>query len=174
MDAKKLFALVIASLVSTIPAILPVLGATAADITVSATVDPYISITFNYASVSFGSLDVSSGAVTDQQASPVSTLGYYNATIDTNKNYKLTANASAMTESGGGSLSVGDLSVDSDWVKGSLSTVNDVDMTGGNDEIDTDVGYGNTTHFHGYWLDAPQSQKAGSYSGAVTQTYASV
>jgi len=159
---------IIASLMGFLLLLLPIVGAD--DVTVSATVNSYITATFNYNSVSFGSLN----AGTSDNPAPNQANGVYNVTIDTNKNFTLTASGTDFDDGAGHTFSISNLKLDSDTSAGSLAVGNAVALSTSSQTIDTNILYTTTTHYHGYWLTIPSGQYASTYSSTVTLTYAVV
>ncbi len=165
MRRKLLYALV--ELITLLSAI-NLVGAD--DVTVSATVNSYITATFNYNSVSFGSLD----AGTSDTPAPNQASGVYNVTIDTNKDFELTASGTDFSDGAGHSFAISNLKLDSDTSAGNLVVGNAVALSTSSQTIDTNIPASTTTHYHGYWISIPSGQYAASYSATVTLTYAVV
>lgn len=170
----KILTYILTALVSTLVAAVPVLAANSADISTSATVSSYLSVTFNYASAGWSTIDISGGAVTDQAADNNNVFPYYNVSVSTNDNYKLEANGTDMTLAGYPSLLVGNISVDSDTAPGSLAAGNSVSLTASPQVIDTGILYNVSTHYNGFYIDVPAGFKAGTYTGTITMIYSSV
>lgn len=87
--------------------------ATADNVTVTADVGKYLSVTFNYATVSFGSLTQGSN---DNAPTPSYTTGEYNVSIDTNYAYRSKVAGTVFTD-GSHTFVVGNLTVDADQNK---------------------------------------------------------
>jgi hypothetical protein len=158
---KKILSIVLATL---LVSLMPL--AMADDVTVTGDVDKAIAVTFNYASVGFGTLTQGS---TVNHPAPDYTGGEYNATVDTNFAWRVKVNGTDFTDGGSNTFGVGNLTVDTSAstsltpatvVTGSPATVDSYSTTGEN--ID---------NFHGYLLDVPSYQYATSYSSTVTWTY---
>lgn len=145
--------------------------AIADDIAMTTTVSSAISATFQYSSVAFGTLsDGSNNNVAPNQAS-----GVYNVTMDTNADFQLDVNGTSFSGATS-SFGIGNLTMDSDPSAGSLAEGSSVQVgtTGSSATIDTSIPYTTTVHFHGFWLDIPNSQYAESYTANVTMTYSNV
>lgn len=72
--------------------------ALADNISVTTTVSSYLTATFNYNTVPFSTLS----ANTHDNAAPNQLTGAYNVTIDTNKNFKVSALGTSVFEDGAG------------------------------------------------------------------------
>jgi len=134
-------------------------------VTVSATVSPYISVTFNYNAVDFGTVTVGS---TDNHPTPDYTTGVYNVTIDTNTNYTVTVSGTDFSDGAGHTFSVANLkmSVNTTTTFYNFSSVTTSSQTIYNG-VDTD-----TINYHAFLLDVPSGQYAASYSSTLTINYA--
>jgi hypothetical protein len=128
---------------------------------------PYLSITYNYSSVSFGAL---SSPSTDNPA-PNQLDGVYNVTISTNADYKVSANGTVFSD-GTHTFPVSNLKVDTNSTAGDLAVGSAVALSGAQD-IDS-YSSSVTANYHGFWLSIPSSQYAGSYSSTVAVTYSNV
>jgi len=131
-------------------------------VTVSATVSPYISVTFNYNAVDFGTVTVGS---TDNHPTPDYTTGVYNVSIDTNTNYTVSAYESGDFTSNGLTL---DFAVSSNpTVDGTFYTLGTSSQTVYTSSL-TETFEG--TEYHQYLLDVGDIP-TGSYSTTVYITY---
>jgi len=140
------------------------------DVTVSATVSGYITATFNYAAVSYGSLS----AGTSNNAAPNQLNGVYNVTVDANNNYKVQAYGLNFTDGGGHEFYINNLKMDSNATAGNLAVGSAVALTEVAQTIETNILPAVTTHYHGYWLSIPAGQYGAAYSSTVTETYSLV
>jgi len=142
---------------------------TSDDVTVTADVSGYITVTFNYDTVAFGSV----AAGSTQNAAPGNSDGAYNVTVDANANYKVEAYGTDFSD-GANTFSISNLKLDtgSDYTTLSYSSATSLSTT--SQVIETNIPYSVTTHYHAYWLDVPSGQPAGSYSSTVTITYSLV
>jgi len=138
------------------------------DVTVTADVAGYVTATFNYNTVSFGTLT----AGTSDNAAPGNSQGYYNVTVDANANYKVEAYGSDFTGANtGATFSISNLKMDTNSTASDLSVTDAVALSTTAQTIDTNIPYTVTTHYHGFWLSIPSGQTADSYSTTVTITY---
>ena len=146
-----------------------VMSVLADDVTVTASVSPYIDVTANYNAVGFGSL-------TSPSSNNVPTLnqteGLFNFTVDTNKDYKIEANATDF--SGDGVIANENLKMDSDTVSANLLVTNSKVMDTTPTTIDTNIAYASADSYHGFWLTVPASQVAGDYTTTLTVTISNV
>jgi len=149
-----------------IATLLLVTPAFATTIVVHTNVQKYISVTFNYNSVDFGTL---TAGTNDNPPTPSYTTGVYNVTIDTNYDYNVSASGSNfadVTETYFFSISNLEFQVDTDtsfdgtWY--ALSTSPQVVYQGDSSD---------TINYHAYRLDIPSGQYATSYDAIVTITY---
>ena len=144
--------------------ILPVIAALLAvpaiaeNISVTATVPPYVSVVFNYNSVNFGSVAPGS---TDVPA-PNQDSGIYNVSVTTNVPLTISAYRTAWSPSDVLTLKFG--------VGTSVPTSPQVTLTTSSQTVATLTQTGQYTHYHGYWLTVPLNAQ-GSYSTTVTITY---
>ena len=128
------------------------------DIIVSVDVQPYYSVVFNYASVSFGAVYPG----TDIPA-PGNAQGEYNATVETNIALLVSVSRTV-------------------WLPEDILTLKfassffDIPTEPtriiGTTPIGVDsIAPGSYTHYHAYWLDVPIGASPGGYSTTVTITY---
>jgi hypothetical protein len=159
---KELFALATAlSVLLSTPAIF------ADAITVSATVSSYISATFNYDTVAFGTLTQGS----NNNPAPYNADGRYNVTVSSNLEWKVSAYGTDFSNSGH-SFSISNLKMDTDSTKEGLSLSNAKALSTSSQDIDTGYGAGeNIVNYNGFWLSIPANQYATSYTSTVTITY---
>jgi len=136
------------------------------NVTVSADVEGWIDVTFNYNAVSFGTITV---GTTDQAASGNS-AGAYNVTVNASSDYYVQAYGSDFT-SDGDSFSISNLKMDTDTAPGNLAVGNAVALSTSAQTIDTGISYTVTTHYHGFWITIPSGTPPGTYSTTVTITY---
>jgi len=139
------------------------------DITFTADVGQYISIVVNYNSVQFGSL--TSG--TNDNPAPDQLNGIYNSTISTNANYSLIVN-STNWDSGIGTFNADKMSMDWNTDSSLLNNIVSVTLSTSPVYIHNNTDMMTTTEYHGFWLDIPVGQTAGSYVATATLTYANV
>jgi len=131
-------------------------------VTVSADVQPYLTVTFNYDAVSFGSVVAGS---TGNHPSPDYTTGVYNVSIDTNTNYTVSAYESGDFINNGLTLY---LAVSSDpSIDGTFHSLGTSPTTIYTSSLTTAF---EGTEYHQYKLDVDDIP-AGSYSTTVTITY---
>jgi len=163
---KKLLALAI------LPLLLMARLATAqtGEVTVTASVSGYITVTFNYAQVNFGSLS----AGTTNQPAPNQEYGVYNCTVDTNANYGVKAYGTDFSDGAGHTFSISNLKMDTNSTAQGLSLTDAVPLSTSYVTIDTNIPYTVTNSFHGYWLSIPTGQYAATYTATVTITYFNV
>lgn len=138
-------------------------------VTVSTDVGKYITATFQYSAVSYGSLT----AGTTDNIAPDQASGVYNVTVDTNYDYKVSASGTDFSGAVS-SIAIGNLSIGVNETAGSLAVGDSTILTTGAQDIETNLPYTNTIDYHGYWLDIPSGQYAESYSSTVTVTYANL
>lgn len=144
--------------------------AKADDTTVNANVTGYLDVTFNYDTVTYGSLTSPSA----NNTAPGTADGVYNVSVDTNQNFKVEASGTQFDDGGGHTFPVSNLRFDTDTVAGSLSAGNGKSLTGSAQTIDTGIAYTTTDHYHGYYLSIPDNQFSAAYSSTVTITYSAV
>lgn len=147
-----------------------VVPAVADEVTVTASVQGYITATFQYTTVDFGTLIAGTG----KNPAPNQDLGWYNVTIDANADFKVEAYGSDFSDGVGHTFSISNLKFDTDPTTTGLSVTNAVALSTTAQVIDTNIPYTTTTHYHGYWLSIPSGQYAGTYSTTVTITYSLV
>ncbi len=141
------------------------------DISATVIVSKYITVTFNYNTVDFGTVAAGSSSNTPSKDQ---TAGLYNATIDTNYDFKLEANGTDFTDGAGHSFGIGNLTVNSNVTASNLAEANGIQLTGTPQVVETNIPETTTTHYHGYWLAIPSGQYATSYSATVTETYSNL
>ena len=151
--------------------LLPIVGAD--DVSVSATVSPYISYTVNYATLDFGT--VSAGSSSNTPTNYDQTAGELNATIDANDEYKVEAYGTDFTGSNTSeTFSISNLKMDTDSNYANLAEASATALSTSSQVIETNIAYTVTTHYHGFWLTIPSGQAADTYSSTVTITYSLV
>lgn len=136
-------------------------------VTVSTDVDKYMTATFYYSAVAYGS---QSAGASDVAATGQGSAPGYNVSVSTNYPYKVSASGTNFDDGGGHTFAITNLKMDSDWAAGSLAVGNAVTLSTGSQDIDNNIGEGNTTSYHGYWLSIPAAQYAASYSSTLTVT----
>jgi parallel beta-helix repeat protein len=132
---------------------------------------PYLSVTFNYTSVDFGSLS----ANTTNTSASNQLDGIYNVSVDTNYAYYVLAVGTEFSDGGGHMFPIyPNLIMDTNSTAANLNvaqaTIIEPLMPGPIDSYTYDV----TTNYHGYWLSIPAGQYAGAYSSTVTITYENI
>lgn len=140
-------------------------------IPMTTTVSAYITATFQYSSVSFGTL---MQGTSNNVPTPSHTTGAYNVTIDTNKEWKVTAYGSDFSDGMGHSFGISNLKMDTNANAGSLSVGSAVALSSSPQTIDTNMPYTDTINYHGFWLSIPAGQYASTYSTNVVITYSNV
>jgi len=140
------------------------------DVSVSASVTKYMTATFQYSAVAFGSL---TSGTSDNTPTPDSTVGTYNVTIDTNFDYQLQANATDFTGAVS-SFGASNMNLGMNATAGNLVVGDSVALSSSPQTIETSVPYTQTADYHGYWVDVPASQYAEAYSSTVTVTYSNL
>ena len=131
-------------------------------VTVSADVQPYLTVTFNYNTVNFGTVFAGS---TGNHPSPDYTTGIYNVSIDTNTNYTVSVYESGDFINNGLTLY---MAVSSDpAVDGTFYSVGTSSTTIFTSSLTTAF---EGTEYHQYKLDVGDIPAA-SYSTTVTITY---
>jgi hypothetical protein len=138
----------------------------ATDISVSASVAKYISVTFSYNAVNFGSLN----AGTTNNPAPNQDQGVYYVDIDTNYAYDVNAYGTDFSDGAGHSFAISNLKLDTSSTVSGLSIDNAKALSSTSQLIDS-YAYTVTTNYHGYWLSIPAGQYASSYSSTVTIDY---
>lgn len=131
---------------------------------------PYISITFNYSSVIFGSM--TQGSANNPAQNQAS--GVYNVTIDTNINYEVLANATDFSD-GTYTIAIANMNMGlNETSAGNLVVGDSVQLSTSPVTIETSLSLTDTVNYHGFWLDVPNNQYASSYQSNMTVTYQSV
>jgi hypothetical protein len=135
---------------------------------VSATVGKYISVSFSYISVDFGTLNA---GTTDNEPKPSHTIGIYNVSIDTNYAYDVNAYGTGDFSDGAGhTFAISNLKFDTDSAVTGLSVTNAKALSTTSQLIDSyDATV--TLNYHGYWLSIPAGQYAGFYVATVAIDY---
>jgi len=142
---------------------------TSDDVTVTATVAGYVSATFNFNTVNFGTLDPG----TSDNPAPNQDTGVYNVTVDANADYKIEVSGTEFTGQGSGvTFPPENLKIDTaDSPTGlNLTEAASVPTSPGTQLVDihpADV----TTNYYGFWLTIPSGQLADTYTSTVTITY---
>jgi hypothetical protein len=139
-------------------------------VNVSTDVSPYITATFQYSAVSYGTLSTD----THDTTAPDQASGVYNVTVDTNANYKVSGSGTVFDDGAGHTFAIGNLKMDTDTNPASFSNTTAVTLTGAPQVIDTGMTPSDTVNYHGYYISIPAAQYAASYSSNVTVTLASV
>jgi hypothetical protein len=147
------------------------------DIQVTASVSPYLTVTFSYTAVDFGTHNAN---VTNTPPLLNQTAGVFNVSIDTNKNYTVYGRGTDFSDGAGHTFSISNLKMQStidSWTGADFEAValSGTDQIIPHEEGETtpftpDV----TMNYHKYWLSIPAGQYAASYSSTVTVTYESV
>jgi hypothetical protein len=140
--------------------------ARAADVTVSASVQKYISVTFSYNAVSYGTLTAGSS----NNPAPNQADGVYNVSVDTNYAYDVQAYGTDFSDGAGHSFSISNLKLDTNSTVSGLNVDSAKALSIGAQLIDS-YDYTVTQNYHGYWLSIPAGQYASSYSATVTIIY---
>jgi parallel beta-helix repeat protein len=131
----------------------------------------YLSVTFNYSSVDFGTLNHN----TANNPAPNQLNGVYNATVDTGNNYKIEASGVNFTDvSHGLSMGIGNLRMGMNETASQLDSADSTALSESPQIIETDIPSTTTVNFHGFWLSIPASQYATTYTSTVTITYSNV
>jgi hypothetical protein len=170
-NMKKILAVLMSSLVTTITAIVPFAFADSIKKllkSTTATVDKAMSATFNYNTVAWGSLTESTS---DNAPTPDSTGGQYNVTVDTNVLrgnsvnldylYKVTAQVTTeMNDGAGHTISAGNQKMAVNETAGSLTTADSTTLTTGVQDIEINIPETVTTSYNGWWLSIPADQFA--------------
>lgn len=123
--------------------------------------ESYLSATFNYSSVSFGSLSAGSNNN--------SAIGGYSVSVNASGNYKVEAYGSNLLN-GTYNVPIANLLMDTDGTTPSLAS--SIALSTSNQTIDT--GLSDLTNYHGFWLSIPSGQRAGHYTTTLTITYSLV
>jgi hypothetical protein len=153
-----------------IPLVLSLLAlfslARAADVTVSASVQKYISVTFSYNAVNYGTLTAGSS----NNPAPNQANGVYNVSVDTNYAYDVQTYGTDFSDGAGHTFSISNLKLDTNSTASNLDVASAVALSSTAQTIDS-YAYTVTQNYHGYWLSIPAGQYAASYSGTVTINY---
>jgi len=158
---KKIKAMAIMLTLLSVPALV-----IADAVTMTGTVDKFMTATFQYSSVAYGSLSAgSSNNVAPNQAS-----GVYNVSVSTNYLYKVSASGTDFSDGGVNTFGIGNLTMDSHWSAVGLAEGNSIALATGSQDVDNNIGEGNTTSYHGFWLDIPAAQPAAAYTSTLTVT----
>ena len=137
---------------------------------VNVTVQGYITATFQYTAVDFGTL---TAGTTDEPA-PNQANGIYNVTIDANSEFKVEASGTDFSDGAGHTFAISNLKMDTDTSAANLDLANAKTLSTTSQVIDTNIPYTTTVHYHGYWLSIPSGQYQATYSSTVTVTYSLV
>jgi hypothetical protein len=140
--------------------------ARAANVTVSASVQKYISVTFSYNAVSYGNLIAGSS----NNPAPNQANGVYNVSVDTNYAYDVQAYGTDFSDGAGHSFSISNLKLDTNSTASNLNVASAIALSSTAQTIDS-YAYTVTQNYHGYWLSIPAGQYAGGYSATVTINY---
>jgi hypothetical protein len=139
------------------------------EVSVTLDVGVYLSVVMNYNSFNYGILLQGS----NNNPAPNQENGIYNATINTNKEYKVSARGTDFSGDAG-SFSISNLKMDTNSTKEGLSLSSAKTLSTTDVEIDTNIPPEATTNYHGYWVSIPAGQNVGRYSTTVTLTFANV
>lgn len=142
-------------------------GVMADAVSVTTDVDKYMTATFYYSAVAYGS---QSAGASDVAATGQGSAPGYNVSVSTNYPYKVSALGTNFDDGAGHTFAISNLKMDSDWSAGSLAVGNAVALSTGSQDIDNNIGEGNTTSYHGFWLSVPAAQYAASYTSTLTVT----
>jgi hypothetical protein len=125
----------------------------------------YISVTFSYSNISFGTVNPYSLAPAIDQ-----NLGYLNVSISTSSNYQVKAYALDWT--GPQTIPASTLYFDTNETYSNLSYSNSVQLSTSYQLIDT---YPSTvtTNYHGFWFNVPLAY-AGDYNTTITIDYSTL
>lgn len=169
MNMRKIIAgLLAVTLLTLISLLTSATTVVAEGMNVTASVDKYITATFNYDTVAFGAL---TAGVPNNAPTPDNTDGLYNVTVDTNYLYKVVADVTTTLADDGNTIPDVNVKMDENSDKASLA-VGDAVTLESEKTIADNVANTVTTDYHGLWLSVPAGQYAGSYAGVVTVTYA--
>ena len=161
---RKILATIMALLLASMPIAL------ADDVSVTVGVTGFLTATFQYTAVAYGTL---TQGTSDNVPTPSHLTGVYNVTISTNDKWKVSASGVDFDDGGGYDFGIGNLTMDTNAVAGSLSVGSGTALSTSPQDIDTTMPETDTVNFHGFWLDIPANQYASSYNTNVTVTYAS-
>jgi len=114
-------------------------------------ITPYITVTFNYSSVTYPALSFGTTTPAPNQAN-----GVYNVTVDTNSNYSISANGTDFSGAGY-SFYIGNLTMDTNSTAGNLAQNVSVSIQSTPTLIDTNISSVVAVHYHGFWLTIPSS-----------------
>jgi len=144
--------------------------ALASDVTVSGDVSAYIEVTANYSAVTFASLTSpsSNNAGVDQLT------GLYNFTVDTNKDYTVSANGTDFAGTPSGTIAIANLKFEQLNVAGNLAVGDATALSVSSTQMGSDVAFADAVNYHGYWLTVPSSRPAGTYTATITILIANV
>jgi hypothetical protein len=125
----------------------------------------YLSITFSYSSVDFGTLQHNTNNPAPDQFS-----GIYNVSVDTNANYVVKAYGTDFSDGVGHSFAISNLKFDTNSSAENLDINQAITLSTSPQTIDT---YPPTTtvNYHGYWLSIPYKQYASTYTTTVVISY---
>jgi len=126
----------------------------------------YLSITFNYSSVSFGVLEQG----TTNNPAPNQENGTYNVTVDASDNYKILASGDNFT-GGTYSFSISNLKIDVNETASNLSINSSKTLSSTQTIIEENISNTVTINYYGYWLSIPPYQFATSYNTTLNITY---
>jgi len=132
--------------------------------TISVYLPVYLTVTFNYNSVNFGSLNHNTLNPAPNQES-----GIYNVSVEAGSSYKVEAYGNNFE--GPASLSISNLYFDTAPSPSQLSFSNSVSLSTSPQVIDSNIPPSVTVHYHGYWLNIPYKQKKGNYYTTVYIIY---
>ncbi|MGB9693665.1 MAG: hypothetical protein ACPLYF_02360 [Fervidobacterium sp.] len=138
----------------------------AAEVSVQAQVQKYITVTFSYSAVNFGTLN----AGTTDNPAPNQLNGVYNVSVDTNYAYDVKASGTDFSDGAGHTFAVSNLKMDTNSTASNLAVGSAIALSGTQQTIDS-YAYTVTNNFHGFWLSIPAGQYAASYSSTVTISY---
>jgi len=156
--ALTIFSFFLVSMLSVIPL------SFADEISVTASVSPYFTVTFNYNSVDFGT-------VTGGQTVNTTELGLnLNVTVDTNTDFSVYAKATDW--SGTQAYTLGEFPIYFDTATNTENLgLGAISLTTTDQLIDSYSYNEGGTHYHYYEISVPTNIQAGSYSNTVTVTY---
>ena len=142
----------------------------ASNVDVTAGVNNYFDVYVNYSAITWTGLTSPSSNTTAIDAS----TGIYNATIITNSNYKLTASGTDFTDGGSGTIAIANLLFQSVTSIVAIDLADAVKLTTGGAVVQDNIAFADKDTYHGYWINIPSAQLAGSYTSDVTLTYENV
>lgn len=161
---KKLIALALMSIFASFGVNI----ALADSISVTTTVSSFITATYQYSAVDFGT--VSAGS-TDNPANEND--GQANVTISTNKEFQLAVSGSDLTGSTS-SFGIGNLTMDMNTTQGNLAVGSSIAVGTSPVVIGVEQDENVVIMYEGYWIDIPAGQYAEAYSTTLTETYSNV